>query len=146
MDSAFHDTRPGEVGPCQARLETLGGILEQIVGAFGEVSTDLDRLITALAESRILYLAQETGRLRMDGWRSVVLGQYHRHFLVLFVRVQAACLTARLSHFGLEAREMAGWRRDLMGQEQRSLKEAKHITWPQRWKKHTKYKTLSLKN
>ena len=46
LDSAFHDTRPGEVGPCQARFETLGGILELVVGAFGEVSADLDRLIT----------------------------------------------------------------------------------------------------
>ena len=124
LDSAFHDTRPGEVGPCQARFENLGGILELVVGAFGEVSADLDRLITALAESRVLYLSRETGRLWTDGWRSVVLGQYRRHFSVLFVRVQAACLTARLSHLGPESREMAGRRRDLMGQEQRGRKEA----------------------
>ena len=52
LDSVFHHgTRPGEVGHCQARSETLGGILELVVGAFGEVSTDMDRLITALAES-----------------------------------------------------------------------------------------------
>ena len=44
-----------------------------------------------------------------------MLGQYHRHFSVLFVRVQAACLTARLSHLGLESREMAGRRREPHG-------------------------------
>ena len=38
-------TRPGEVGPCVARLESLGEILELVVGAFGEVSSDLDRVM-----------------------------------------------------------------------------------------------------
>ena len=55
-----------------------------------EVSFDLDRVISALAESRVLYLARETGKPATDGWRSVVLGQYRRYFSVLFVRVQMA--------------------------------------------------------
>ena len=56
-----------------ARLETHGDILELVVGAFGEVSSDLNRVISAMAESRVLYLARESGRLVTDGWRSVVL-------------------------------------------------------------------------
>ena len=35
--------------------ESLGDILELVVGAFGEASSDLDRVITALAESRGLW-------------------------------------------------------------------------------------------
>ena len=35
-----------------------------------------------------------------------------------------ACLTARLGHFGIAAREVAGRRRDLMAQEERGRREA----------------------
>ena len=107
-----------------ARLESLGGILELVVGAFGEVSSDLGGLIKALAESRVLYLARETGKLVTEWWISTVLGQYRRYFSVLFVRVQAACLTARMGHLGSGAREAAGRRRDLLQQEQSSRREA----------------------
>ena len=107
-----------------ARLETHGDILELVVGAFGEVSSDLDRVISALAESRVLFLARESGRMVTDGWRSVILGQYRRYFSTLFVKAQAACLTARLGHLGIAAREVAGRRRDLMVQEERARREA----------------------
>ena len=112
IDTVYNGTGPGEIGPCVARLETHGDILELVVGAFGEVSADLDRVISALAESRVLFLARESGRLVTDGWRSVVLGQYRRYFSTLFVKAQAACLTARLGHLGIAAREMAGRRHD----------------------------------
>ena len=96
IDSTYNGTGQGEVGPCVARLETLGGLLELVVGAFGEASADLGRTIKALAESRVLYLSRETGKPVTEGWSSVVLSQYRRYFSVLFVRVQAACLTASL--------------------------------------------------
>ena len=95
-----------------------------MVGAFGEVSLDLDRVVTALAESRVLFLSLESGRSVTDGWRNVVLGQYRRYFSCLFVRVQAACLCARLGHLGEGARDAAGRRRDLMEQELRAKREA----------------------
>ena len=102
-----------------ARLETFGSILELVVGAFGEASSDLDRMVTAMAEARVLYLSRESGKPVTDGWRSLVLGQYRRYFSVLFVRVQAACLTARMGHLGQGARDGAGRRRDMMEQEER---------------------------
>ena len=107
-----------------ARLDSFGDILELVVGAFGEVSSDLDSVITALAESRVLFLSRETGKPATDGWRSTVLGQYRRHFSVLFVKVQAACLTARLGHLGDGARQAAGRRQDIMAQEESGRKEA----------------------
>ena len=124
IDTTYSGTRPGDVGPCVARLESLGSILELVVGAFGEVSADLGRLITALAESRVLFLARESGKPITDGLRSIVLGQYRRYFSVVFVRVQAACLTARMGHLGLGAREAAGRRKDMLQQEERSRREA----------------------
>ena len=53
-----------------------------------------------------------------------MLGQYRRHFSVFFVKVQAACLTARLGHLGDGARQAAGRRQDIMAQEESGRKEA----------------------
>ena len=119
QDQAYNGTRPGEVGPRVARLESLGEILELVVGAFGEASCDMDRVMTALAESRVLYLSRESGKPVTDGW-SVILAQYWRYFLVLFVKVQAACLTSRLGHLGEGARQAARRRIDLVDQEERA--------------------------
>ena len=48
--------------------------------AFREESADLDRVVSALAESRVLYLFRESGKPATDVWRSVVLGQYRLFF------------------------------------------------------------------
>ena len=65
-----------------AKFLTFGSMLELVVGAFGEASADLDRVVTALAESRVLYLSRESGKPVTDGWRSVVLSSYRRYFVV----------------------------------------------------------------
>ena len=81
-------------------------------------------MVTALAESRVLYLSRESGKPVTDGWRSVVLSHYRRFFSVLFVKVQQECLTNRLGHLGEATKQAAGRRRDLMAQEESSRKEA----------------------
>ena len=48
------NTVVGEVGYCQERLESLGHLLQMVVGYWGETLTDLDRMIRAIAESRVL--------------------------------------------------------------------------------------------
>ena len=106
------------------KVRVIGGILELVVGAFGEVSSDLGSLIKAMVESRVLFLARELGKPIPEGWSSVVISQYRRFFSVLFGKVQAACLTARLGHLGMGAREAAGRRRNLLQQEQSSRREA----------------------
>ena len=50
----------------------------------------------------------------------MVLAQYQRFFSVQFVKVQAACLTARLGHLSDGARQAARRRVDLMDQEERA--------------------------
>ena len=58
IDEVYNGTGAGEIGPCVARLDTMGDILALVVGAFGEASTDLERVIVAMAESRVLYLSR----------------------------------------------------------------------------------------
>ena len=114
VDREYYGTVAGQVGPLQARLEELaggGGLKEDLlglcVGAFGDISTDLDRLIKALAESRALYLSREAGRPLSDNESGHILGQYRRVLSVTFVRSQAVCLVARVGHLGQAARELA---------------------------------------
>ena len=70
------------------------------MGAYGEASWELDRVVTAMAESRVLYLSRESGKPVRDGWRSAVLARYRR---------QAACLTARLGNLGEGASQAGCW-------------------------------------
>ena len=106
IDRQYHGTVEGEVGSCQDRLESLGELLQVVVGYWGETSTDLDMIIRAIAESMVLYLSRETGRLITDNWVGQVLGQHRRSLLVAFVRAQAACLTSRMGHLGVGVREL----------------------------------------
>ena len=76
------------------------------------------------ASNLVLFLARESGKPITDGLRSIVLDQYRRYFSVVFVRVQAACLTAGMGHLGLGAREAAGSRKNMIQQEERSRREA----------------------
>ena len=49
-----------------------------MVGAFGDASTDLDRVIKGIAESRVLFLSRKEGQLVTDAWAGQVLGQHRR--------------------------------------------------------------------
>ena len=60
----------------------------------------------------------------------MVLAQYQRFFSVQFVKVQAACLTARLGHLSEGARQVARRRVDLMDQEERARREGEASSWP----------------
>ena len=82
------------MGPCQARLESLGDLLQIVVGAFGEASTDLDRTIRGMAESQVLYLSRQEGRPITDAWTGQVLGQHRRFFSCLFVLCQGTWVRA----------------------------------------------------
>ena len=82
---------------------------KQLYGPKTGKSTNLDMAFHIFYESCDQDLATPSQKNPVsDGWRSVVLGQYRRFFSVLFVRVQAACLTSRMGHLGEGARDGAG--------------------------------------
>ena len=118
------------MGPCQARLESLGDLLQIVVGAFGEASTDLDRTIRRIAELRVLYLLHQEGRPVTDAWTAQVLGQHCRFFSALFVWCQVACLVSRMGHLGEGAKEETARRKVWTAQEMRSRKRQRPSTPP----------------
>ena len=131
VDREYYVTVAGQVGPLQARLEELaegGGFKEDLLGlcvsAFGDITTDLDRLMKALAESRALYLSREAGRPLSDNESGLILWQYHGVLSVTFSRSQAACLLARVGHLGQAAWECAGRRRVAIAEGVRMRQEA----------------------
>ena len=144
VDRAYYGTGPDKVGPLQARLEELAGggglqdLLGLCVGAFGDISSDLDRVIRALAESRALYLSREAGRPLSDIEAGLILTQYRRVLSVVFVRSNAACLVARMGHLGQAARDCAERRREAMREGERMRLEAAayhsaHVRGRGRW-------------
>ena len=138
IDRLYYGTVQGEVGPCQERLESLGELLQLVVGFWGEVSVDLDRVIRAVAEARVLYLARESGRPITDNWVGQVLGAHRRSLSAAFIRAQMACLTSRMGHLGVGAREAAARRGVAMEQEVRLQREEEahfsaHVRGRGRW-------------
>ena len=67
-------------------------------------------MVSALAESRVdtLPIQGEWKASDRRVWKSVILGQYLCISSVLFVKIQAACLTARMGHLGEGTRQAAG--------------------------------------
>ena len=94
------------------------------VGAFGDCSSDMARLIKALAEARALYLSREAGQPLSDRETGHILGQYRRVLSVTFVRCQAACMVARMGHLGEAAKECGARRRVAMVDGERMRLEA----------------------
>ena len=80
-------------------LESLGELLCLVVGAFGEVSEDLERTIKAIAESRALFLSRETGQPVSEARAGWIFGQYRRLLTRLFISNLTSCLLARMGHF-----------------------------------------------
>ena len=58
IDRQYYNTARGVTDPIVQRLESLGELLCLVVGAFGEVSEDMERSIKAIAESRGIFIFQ----------------------------------------------------------------------------------------
>ena len=59
-----------------------------------QASTDLNRMISGIAELQVLYLSRQVGWHVPNAWTGQMLGQHKIYFSALFFRCQAACLVS----------------------------------------------------
>jgi hypothetical protein len=111
IDREFYGSVLGEWGCCRSTWR-----------AWASCSADLEGLICAIADSRVLFLSQERERPLSDKEAGHILSQHRRVPNVVFVCVQATCLVARMGHLGKAAQGCAA-RRDNTKAEAKRLRE-----------------------
>ena len=115
LDTKYHNTARGQVGPLVRRLESFGRLQGLVVGPWGECSKDLHSLVKVLGETKVAAWARERGRPASDNELGVVISQIRRCLSTAFIRAQGLCLLNRLCFLGKGAKEAAG-RRNLAKQ------------------------------
>ena len=126
LDRQFHDTRPGQVGPLQQRLEEVvgdTGLRCLVVGRWAEGSQHLQQLVVGLAEARALHEARTTGVPTTAGHLSTIISRYRRILSCAAVRATESSLLARLGHLDAGAREAAARRIATVREEERDRRE-----------------------
>ena len=62
VDQNFCDVEPGQVGPVETKLLSLGQVRGMVFGAFGEASEAVHDLVDNLATSRVAVAGPQRGR------------------------------------------------------------------------------------
>ena len=58
----YCDVEPGQVGPVEAKLHSLGQVRGVVFGAFGEASRPVHDLVDFIATSRVAVAGPQRGR------------------------------------------------------------------------------------
>ena len=110
-DRQFCGTEPGDTGPVETKLGTMGNVEGIVLGATGEGSEPLHALIHHLALSRVRVAGPQVGRRgqvrREEAELAITTGFLRRTISVCGVRSQAWTLLSRLEVLGPGAAEAA---------------------------------------
>ena len=128
MDSQFHGTADGQVGPLVRRLRTYPKLLGYVIGAFGEASQDVHALVDQLAASRLQYLALSSGYNSSSKEKSQIVGQIRRRLSVAFVKANSLCTLSRISNVGPGSRGAAK-RREWALREEEMMRKERRSNW-----------------
>ena len=113
-DQKYCGTAPGDTGPVETKLGTMGNVEGIVVGAFGEGSDALHALIHHMALSRVRVAGPQLGRrgqLRTEAAEVAITTSFLRRTLsVCGVQGQARTLLGRLEVLGPGAAAAAGRR------------------------------------
>ena len=109
FDQQYCDVEPGQVGPVEAKLHSLGQVRGVVFQAFGEASEAVHDLVNHLATSRVAVAGPQRGRRGIvrsaEGERAIVVGQIRRRLSVAAVQAQTLSLHGRLRVIGASAAE-----------------------------------------
>ena len=118
----------GAKGPLVSRLNSFPSLQGLVVGIFGEVSTDLHKLVGFLAACRGKYVAESTGTATSEGEQAQILGQIRRKLSTAFIRANALCTINRVGKVCPGSREAAK-RRNWVLREEGIMRQERRAYW-----------------
>ena len=128
LDSKYHGTQPGQVGPLVRRLEGYGKLLCLVMGTFQEGSKDMHSLLDIIAESKLKARGLARGREGTEQERSVILMNMRRELSTAGAKAQSACLLGRVARMG-EGHRLAAKRRVWVKREEELRQESNGPHW-----------------
>ena len=128
LDSKYHGTQPGQVGPLVRRLEGYGKLLCLVMGTFQEGSKDMHSLLDIIAESKLKARGLARGREGTEQERSVILMNMRRELSTTGAKAQSACLLGRVARMG-EGHRLAAKRRVWVKREEELRQESNRAHW-----------------
>ena len=126
LDSKYHGTLDGQVGPLVRRLENYGKLLCLVMGTFQEGSKDLHSLLEHIADSKLKAWGFARGREGSE--RSVILMNLRRELSTAGAKAQSACILGRVARMG-EGHRLAAKRRVWVRREDELRQEASRAHW-----------------
>ena len=132
-DRLYGGVEEGIVGPVENKLLQYGDLQGLVVGAFGEGSEDLHKLIQVIAESRVNSVGLLRGKKCSDVELGCVVGQVRRMLSSANVRAQGLFLLARMSQAG-EGVGLAAKRRRWAAVEEDRMRRERQAQWVSRLK------------
>ena len=128
LDTKYHGTGLGQVGPLVRRLESYGRLQCLVMGSFQEGSKDLHSLLDILADSKLRARGLARGREGTEHERSVILLDMRRELSMAGAKAQSACLLGRVARLG-EGHRQAAKRRVWVRREEERREEARRAHW-----------------
>ena len=128
LDTRYHGTAPGEVGPLVQRLQSFGRLQVLVVGAWQEASQDLHLLLDLLVDTKVKGMGLGMGRELSSRERAKIISNYRRILSVTAARATSGCLVGRIARIG-PAHRAAARRRELTRREQERLERDMEAHW-----------------
>ena len=128
LDTKYHGTQAGQVGPLVRRLDGYGNLLCLVMGQFQEGSKDLHHLLENIAASMLRALGLARGREGSDHERSVIMMNLRRELSTAGARANSACLIGRVARIG-ESHRLAAKRRMWVKREEELRQESSRAHW-----------------
>ena len=128
LDTKYHGTPVGQVGPLVRRLESYGRLQCLVMGTFQEGSKDLHSLLGMIADGKLRSRGLARGREGTEQERSVILLNMRRELSTAGAKAQSACLLGRVARIG-EGHRLAARRRVWVRREDEMREEASRAHW-----------------
>ena len=128
LDSKYHGTGLGQVGPLVRRLESYGRLQCLVMGSFQEGSKDLHSLLDIFADAKLRSKGLARGREGTEYERSVILLNLRRELSTAGAKANSACLLGRVARLG-EGHRQAAKRRVWVRREEERREEERRAHW-----------------